>query len=112
VETIKLDIIPQGVNPKFYVSQGDDLRALGVYLTENNEPYNLTGSEAVYIEALTVNNTYFRAQLENTGGDFLSFEILTNLTSKAGLNYCKIIIETDEQKIGTSAFFVIVEKKP
>ena len=112
MESIYLDVTPRGVNPRVYTSQGDNLRSIGVYLIENGLPYELTGSESLTLNIKTSEGEYLEQELTNAGGNFIEISLESEATVKAGSNYCKIIIETDDIKIGTSAFYIVVEKQP
>ena len=112
MESIYLDVTPRGVNPTVYTSQGDANRSIGVYLIENGLPYELSGSETLTLNIKTSEGEYLEQELTNAGGNFIEISLESELSVKAGANYCKIIIETDDIKIGSSAFWVLVEKQP
>ena len=112
MESIYLDVTPRGVNPIVYTSQGDAERSIGVYLIENGLPYELAGSETLTLNIKTSEGEYLEQELTNNGGNYIEISLDSDVTIKAGANYCKIIIETEDIKIGTSAFWVATEKTP
>lgn len=112
MEKITIDLIPTGFNPLVYVSQNDDARTIRAYLTENKEPYTLTGSEVISLSVETPDKTIIESQIENTGANYLDFSIDPEITTKAGKCYSKIYLEDNGQKLGFSGFYIIVEKAP
>jgi hypothetical protein len=112
VETIYLDIIPSGVNPSCNVSQGDEGRAIRVYLLESGSPYELSGSETLTLHVEKPDKDFIESELVNAGGSFIDFTVNGELTDKSGKCYCKINIEDGDIKIGSSGFYIIVEKAP
>ena len=112
METIYLDIIPSGVNPTCNVSQGDEGRVIRCYLLEGGSPYELSGSETLTLHIEKPESEYIDAELVNEGGYFVDIAVDSEITDKSGKCYCKINIENDDKKIGSSAFYIIVEKAP
>ena len=112
METIYLDIIPSGVNPSCNVSQDDAGRVIRIYLLESGSPYELSGSETLTLHVEKPDGDFIEYELINGGGSFIDFAVDSEITDKSGKCYCKINIEDGDIKIGSSGFYIAVEKKP
>lgn len=107
-----LDIIPNGKTQKFFVSQFDNERKFSIKLNENGLPFSLLGDETLTLQVSTPDNEYIEAEIENNGGDIIKLVVSDDITGVAGTCYCKINIDYQNKSISTSAFYIIIEKKP
>ena len=103
MEAKLINIVPEGVEEVFHLSQNDNGRGIRCNLTET-----LTGAEALALRYLKANGEFNAIPVTNNGGTYVDISIPSAVTDKPGLVYCKLHING----IGAKAFFINVERKP
>lgn len=101
MEAKLINIIPEGVEEVFHLSQGDDGRAIRCNLTET-----LDGTEALTLRYLLKNGSFGGIPVTNSGGTYVDISIPSAVTGTPGLVYCKLRING----IGAKAFFINIEQ--
>lgn len=103
MEAKLINIIPEGVEEVFHLSQDDNGRVIRCNLTET-----LAGTEALALRYVKANGDVDAIAVTNNGGTYVDVSIPSAVTNIAGLVYCKLRING----IGAKAFFINVERKP
>lgn len=103
MEAKLINIIPEGVEEVFHLSQGDNGREIRLNLTES-----LAGTEALVLRYAKANGDVDAIAVTNNGGTYVVIAIPSAVTDIPGFVYCKLHIDG----IGTKAFFINVERKP
>lgn len=103
MEAKLINIVPEGVEEVFHLSQNDNGRVIRCNLTET-----LAGSEALVLRYKKANGDYGAIPVENDGGTYTDISIPSAITDAPGFVYCKLRINS----IGAKAFFINVERKP
>ena len=113
MQKITLDLIP-GIykTPVCYVSQYDKNRQIEIELTENGDPYILTGGELLSIAAETSTGAHISASVENPGGNRIIFNVSQEFCEDPTETICKLIIKDEPQKIGAANFVLQIEPAP
>ena len=108
MQTIPINVIPEGVDYAVNASQFDKDRVFRGELKEGMNTYTLDGTEALRIRYERPDNKVGSFAVNNTGSSYLDITIPQDATEKAGLVYCKLHIN----EIACKAFYIIVENKP
>ena len=103
MEAKLINVVPEGAEEVFHLSQDDNGRTIRLNLTET-----LTGSEALTLRYLKANGDFDAIAVTNNGGTYVDISIPSAVTSIPGFTYCKLRING----IGAKAFFINVERKP
>ena len=103
MEAKLINIVPEGVEEVFHLSQDDNGRVIRCKLTEP-----LTGAEALTLRYLKANGDFGAIAATNNGGTYVDISIPSAITGVPGLVYCKLRING----IGAKAFFINIERKP
>lgn len=103
MEAKLINIVPEGVEEVFHLSQDDNGRVIRCNLTEE-----LTGAEALTLRYLKNDGTHGAIPATNNGGTYVDISIPSALTGAPGFVYCKLRINS----IGAKAFLLNIERKP
>ena len=103
METKLINVVPEGVEEVFHLSQGDNGRVIRCNLTET-----LTGGEALTLRYLKADGVFNAVTVINGGGAYVDIPIPSEMTDAPGFVYCKLRING----IGAKAFFINIERKP
>ena len=112
MQTIKLDLVPGKSVPICNASQFDVGRQTKIELTNNGQPFTLSGSETVTFVERKMDGCVVTAELTNNGGTFVILETTEQMTAVAGACLCELQIEEGDVKIGTANFLMFVEDSP
>lgn len=112
MESINLNIIPNGTTPVCYASQFDVERKIRINLFEDTEPYKLTGNETISFHARKPDQNVVTMTLTNTADDYIEFETTEQMTAIFGDVLCDIAISYDTKTIATLNFILKVEIDP
>ena len=112
MQTIKLNLIPQGVNPTCYSSQYDTGRVIRVLLFEGVTPYTLSDSEAVSLSVRKPDNTLVTTSVVNTEAEYVDIVTTGQMTAVTGVNICELKITEGSKVIGSLNFNMQVELDP
>lgn len=113
MEVVKLDLIPglQKRIPECHASQYDIGRVIRFELMENGDPYILSGDENVTLTMSTPDGRPIIADT-TTSEDHVDIVTTSDMTQSYGNAFCKLQITKGEEHIKTSAFLMIIERKP
>lgn len=103
MEAKLINVVPEGLEEVFHLSQDDNGRIIRCNLTET-----LTGTEGLTLRYLKANGDFGAIAVTNGGGAYVDISIPSALTGTPGLVYCKLRING----IGAKAFFINIERKP
>lgn len=112
MQTIKLNLIPQGVNPTCYSSQYDTGRVIRVLLFEGVTPYTLSNSESVSLSVRKPDNTLVTTSVTNTEAEYVDIVTTEQMTAVTGVNICELKISEGSKVIGSLNFNMQVELDP
>ena len=112
MQTIKLNLIPQGVNPTCYSSQYDTGRVIRVLLFEGVTPYTLSNSESVSLSVRKPDNTLVTTSVTNTEAEYVDIVTTEQMTAVTGINICELKISEGSKVIGSLNFNMQVELDP
>ena len=112
MQTIKLNLIPQGVNPTCFSSQYDTGRVIRVLLFEGVTPYTLSNSESVSLSVRKPDNTLVTTSVVNTEADYVDIVTTEQMTAVTGVSICELRITEGSKDIGTLNFNMQVELAP
>lgn len=112
MQTIKLDLVPGKSVPICNASQFDVGRQTKIELTNNGQPFTLSGSETVTFVERKMDGCVVTAELTNNGGTFVILETTEQMTAVAGACLCELQIEDGDVKIGTANFLMFIEDSP
>ena len=112
MEIIKLNLIPQGVNPTCHASQYDKGRVIRAELFDGVNPYTLSSSDSVSLSVRKPDNTLVTTQLENTESNYVDIVTTEQMCAVVGQNICEIRIINGSKDIGSLNFNMSVELDP
>ena len=112
MEIIKLNLIPQGVNPTCHASQYDKGRVIRAELFDGVNPYTLSSSDSVSLSVRKPDNTLVTTQLENTESNYVEIVTTEQMCAVVGKNICEIRIINGSKDIGSLNFNMSVELDP
>ena len=112
MQTIKLNLIPKGVNPTCYSSQYDTGRVIRVLLFDGITPYTLSNAESVSLSVRKPDNTLITTSVVNTEADYVDIVTTEQMTAVTGINICEIKITEGSKVIGSLNFNMQVELDP
>ena len=113
MEKITVDLVPTIYTPATcHASQSDNGRRIGIELTENGQPYNLTGGELLTLKQKTGAGVELKKNVENPGGNIVIIVVTPDMCATAGVTLCEIEIKDNSKKIGTANFILWVEPLP
>lgn len=101
MEAKLINIIPEGVEEVFHLSQYDNGRVIRCYLSET-----LTGSESLVLRYEKSNGDFNGIAVENIGGTYADISIPSAVTDIPGFVYCKLHING----ISAKAFLLNIEQ--
>lgn len=113
-QTIELDLIPGGVSPFLYVSQGDyGTRNLVFNLMLNGQPYTIPSSvTTVSLEGITKGGNMFNVTCTKSGSTATA-SLTADMTADIGMDICQIVLKNGSgERLGTANFFIVVELSP
>lgn len=109
-QTIKLNLIPQGIKPMICVSQCDTGQQWLFNLMLNGEAFTIPVGASVTIQGTRPDGATFKDACTYLGNVITATET-EQMTAIAGNIPAQIRIEKDEDSIGTLNFIIRVEKK-
>lgn len=112
MQTIKLNLIPKGVNPTCYSSQYDTGRVIRVLLFDGITPYTLSNAESVSLSVRKPDNTLITTSVVNTEADYIDIVTTEQMTAVTGINICELKITEGSKVIGSLNFNMQVELDP
>ena len=115
MEEIKLNIIPNGVNPICHVSQYDKGRLIKINLFDGINPYTIQANDTFTLNIRKPDNTVITTSSRYTifweaGRTFLSFETSEQMTAVVGRALCELKITNGVKVIGTLNWYMDVER--
>ena len=111
MEIIKLNLIPNGVNPVCHASQYDNGRVIRGELFDGLTPYTLASGDVVALNVRKPDNHVVTATLTATAGNsYVDIVMTEQMTACFGENLCELKITNGNTEIGTINFYMIVER--
>lgn len=111
MEIIKLNLIPNGVNPVCHASQYDNGRVIRGELFDGLTPYTLASGDVVALNVRKPDNHVVTATLTATAGNsYVDIVTTEQMTACFGENLCELKITNGNTEIGTINFYMIVER--
>ena len=112
-QKINLNTIPGAICPVVNVSQGDVGRKFKIRLNEDNQVYNLDGTETLTISGYKPDGNVFMYEISPTPtGSIVEIETTDQMTARNGDVLCELRIEKGTEHIGTCNFVMKVEVSP
>ena len=112
-QNINLNTIPGAICPVVNVSQGDVGRKFKIRLNEDNQVYNLDGTETLTISGYKPDGNVFMYEISPTPtGSIVEIETKDQMTARHGDVLCELRIEKGTEHIGTCNFVMKVEVSP
>lgn len=114
MESIILDLIPNGIMPVLHASQYDISRSYHIDITELGAPYKLDGTETLTINERKGDNNICTLDVENTFADktYIEFTSTEQMCAVWGSNLCELRIIKGGVDLGTLNFILEVEASP
>lgn len=114
MESIRLDLVPDGAMPELHASQYDKGRKFRLNLLDFGIDYTLDGTETLTIEERKVDGNICVRVVANTfsGKKYVEFTTTEQMCACAGYNLCELHIVKGEDSIGTLNFILNVERSP
>lgn len=110
-QAITLDITPSGVPPMVYADQYDRGRTVHVYVKDQSKTFTPSSSYSYVVCGTKPTGTGFSYNnIVSVSGQYLSFDIQSQMTSVAGDVPCSIIIYSGNTRLGTLHFILHVQK--
>lgn len=110
METININLIPNGVAPKLHASQFDkNLRVFGFYVNYGSEPYDLTG-KVVAFNMRKPDNNIVCVNAENISGNYCEVAVSEQMTACEGNSLCELVISDGHDTIASANLYLVVEK--
>lgn len=111
MEIIKLNLIPNGVNPVCHASQYDNGRVIRGELFDGLTPYTLASGDVVALNVRKPDNHVVTETLTATAGNsYVDIVTTEQMTACFGENLCELKITNGNTEIGTINFYMIVER--
>ena len=117
-QSINLNLVPSGIEPRINVSQYDTgLSSLVCYMYEDTDAYNIPDGYTVMISGRTSVGTAFTITAAEVSGNKVVFPIKAVMTSDAGIDECEVSIINgksgdDSEILGSANFQIVVEQAP
>ena len=114
MESITLDLIPNGIMPVLHASQYDISRSYHIDITELGTPYKLDGTETLTINERKGDNCICTLDVENTFAtkSYIEFSSTEQMCAVWGSNLCELRIIKGGVDLGTLNFVLEVEASP
>lgn len=112
MQTIKLNMIPNGSAPVCYSSQYDVDRTIKIELFDGNTPFELSANDVITLNARKPDNTIFTDTLTNTESNYVYIYTTEQLCAVDGSILCEITIERSGAVISSLNFILNCEVSP
>ena len=114
MESITLDLIPNGIMPVLHASQYDISRSYHIDITELGTPYKLDGTETLTINERKGDNCICTLDVENAFANktYIEFTSTEQMCAVWGSNLCELRIIKGGVDLGTLNFILEVEASP
>lgn len=111
MESIKLNLIPSGVNPTCHCSQYDEGRIIRIDLFDGLTPYALQSGDAVTLNVRKPDNTIITTSVTVTAGNnYVEISTTEQMCAVVGFNLCDLTITNGAKVIGTLNFIMAIER--
>ena len=111
MEIIKLNLIPNGVNPTCHCSQYDEGRVIRIELFDGLTPYTLQSGDTVTLNVRKPDNTIVTTTVETTqGNNYVDIVTTEQICACVGYNLCDLTITNGSVVIGTLNFIMAIER--
>lgn len=111
MESIKLNLIPSGVNPTCHCSQYDEGRIIRIDLFDGLTPYALQSGDAVTLNVRKPDNTIITTSITATAGNnYVEISTTEQMCAVVGFNLCDLTITNGSKVIGTLNFIMAIER--
>ena len=114
MESITLDLIPNGIMPVLHASQYDISRSYHIDITELGTPYKLDGTETLTINERKGDNCICTLDVQNNFANktYMEFTSTEQMCAVWGSNLCELRIIKGGVDLGTLNFILEVEASP
>ena len=111
IESINLNLIPNGVNPVCHVSQYDAGRQIKINLFEGINPYTIQSGDSFTLNVRKPDNTIVTTSVSGTQGyTYIMISTTEQIAAVVGENLCELKITNGSTVIGTLNFIMLVER--
>lgn len=111
MEIIKLNLIPNGVNPTCHAKQYDEGRVIRFELFEGLTPYTLQSGDTVTLNLRKPDNTIISASVTATqGNNYVDLVTTEQMCACVGYNLGAFKIANGDVDIGTLNFIMAIER--
>jgi len=112
MESINLNLIPQGANPVVHAKQFDEGRGFRFNLFNGTDPIVLTGAETITCNVKKPDGNLVTVAVTNTSSNYVEVYTTLQMCACYGANLGEIRLEEDGNDIGTLNFTLSVEESP
>ena len=112
MESINLNLIPQGANPVVHAKQFDEGRGFRFNLFNGTAPIVLTGAETITCNVKKPDGNLVTVAVTNTSSNYVEVYTTLQMCACYGANLGEIRLEEDGNDIGTLNFTLSVEESP
>ena len=110
-QTIKLNLIPNGIQPVIHVSQYDKGQTWIFNLMVGKDAFTIPASSTVKLQGTNSDGTTFNKACTYSGST-VTVDVADDMTACAGKTRAEIRIKKGNEEIGTQNFILQIEKKP
>ena len=111
MEIIRLNLIPNGVNPTCHAKQYDEGRIIRFELFDGLTPYTLQSGDTVTLNVRKPDNTIIESSVTATQGNkYVDLVTTEQICAVAGYNLCTFKIANGSTEIGTLNFIMAVAR--
>lgn len=111
MQTIKINLIPNGKNPTCSTSQYDTGRVIRCELVDGACPYTIKTGDVITLNLRKPDDTIVTSELVSTvGNTYVDIVTTEQMTACEGFNKCELSIVNGNTKIGSGNFTMSVEK--
>lgn len=111
MESIKVNLIPNGIPEACHASQYDEGRQIRLDLFDGLTPYAIQAGDTFTLNVRKPDNHVIVETVTGTEGNtYLVIETTEQMTAVMGKNLCEIRVENDGDNIGSLNFIMQVEK--
>lgn len=112
MESINLNLIPQGANPVVHAKQFDEGRGFRFNLFNGTAPIVLTGAETITCNVKKPDGNLVTVAVTNTSSNYVEVYTTLQMCACYGANLGEIRLEEDGNDIGMLNFTLSVEESP
>lgn len=118
MQTIRLNMTPNGVMPHLYCSRYDVGRQLGLQVYDDNTAYSIPSDAVARVHGIKPDNTVFAYGSSDTDAvvsidtttSVITLTTTEQMTAITGTTICELILEEGDTVLGSLNFYIEVEE--